>query len=323
MTPELRAVALSQHGLVTRAQALRAGYTERQLKTQLQPHGAWVTVRRGVYLERWEWDGADEARRHHLRVIAAAMTAQAHYVLSHSSAAVAHGLACRPYWRELVHLSHPRVLGGRTEGGVKHHPAHVPESQIVMLDGRPATSLERTAVDVAREYGLEDGVAVCDQVLRRGGRREEMAAVLQQMRCWPNVTRARSAVALADPGAENMGESLARMLVIELGFGVPQTQVWIQDGDRRARVDMLLHDQVVEFDGKLKFLPVERGGTAVDPADALWQEKLREDWLRSLGLGVSRIVWADLFGPARRAALVRLTREYLATRARRAHPLGL
>ena len=51
--------------------------------------------------------------------------------------------------------------------------------------------------------------------------------------------------------------------------------------------------------------------------EVLWQEKEREDWLRSLGLGVSRIVWSDLFGAGRRAALKRLTREYLATQARR------
>jgi hypothetical protein len=317
MTPELRALANTQYGLVTRVQALEAGYTERRLKTLLQPRGAWIAVRRGVYAERGEWDGADDARRHLLRVVAATMTMRMPYVLSHSSAAVVHGLDCRPFWCELVHVSHPGVLGGRTEGGVKHHPAWVPQHQIVRVGGLAVTSLERTAVDIAREHGFEDGVVACDQVLRRGGQRSAMQGVLTQMWSWPYVTQARTAVWLADAGAENIGESLARMLVVELGFGTPQTQVWVEDDGRRARVDLMLNGHVFEFDGRRKYVGTARGGLAEDAERVLWEEKQREDWLRSLGYGVSRIVWADLFGPGRRAALRRLTREYLATMSRR------
>jgi hypothetical protein len=308
MTPELRSIANRQCGVVTRRQALDAGMTERQLKTMTQPRGEWVVVRRGAYAERWEWDSADESRRHLMRVMSATLMVRMPYVLSHSAAAVVHGLDCRPHWRELVHLSHPGVLGGRTESGVKHHPAAVPDEQLVVVDGLVVTSLARTGVDIARQYGAEDGVVACDQVLRRGVPRSDMYAVLAGMRSWPNVTKAREAARLADAGAENVAESLARMLVIELGFGVPATQVWIEDGGRRARVDMVLHGHAFEFDGKLKYT-----GNFGSGDQALWQEKLREDWLRSLGFGVSRIVWSDLFGPGRGEALPRLTREYLAT----------
>ncbi len=316
MTPELRALANTQHGLITRFQALEAGHTERQLKTCLHPGGAWVGVRRGVYVERWEWDQADDARKHLLRVVAATMTMHVPHVLSHTSAAVVHGLACRPFWCELVHVSHPGVRGGRTEGGVKHHPAAVPEDQIVQIGNLTVTSLERTGVDIAREHGLEDGVVACDQVLNRGGRRSAMHGVLTQMWSWPYVTQARTAVSLADGGAENIGESLARMLVIELGFGKPETQVWIEDAGRRARVDLLLNRHIFEFDGRRKYVGTANGGVADDLEKVLWNEKQREDWLRSLGFGVSRIVWSDLFGPARRIAQRRLVREYLATMAR-------
>jgi hypothetical protein len=312
MTPHLRALADKQYGVVTRRQALDSGMTERQLKTATQPLGDWVVVRRGAYVERWEWDGADAARRHLMRVVAVTLVARLPYVLSHSSAAVVHELDCRPHWRELVHVSHPGVLGGRTESGVKHHPAAVPDHQLVMVRGLPVTGLARTAVDTAREYGIEDGVIVCDAVLRRGVPRSALYDVLTQMWSWPHVTRARAAVRLADPGAENLAESLARMLVTELGFGTPSTQVWIEDGGRRVRVDMLLNGHIFEFDGRVKYTGEFGAG-----ADVLWQEKQREDWLRSLGFGISRIVWSDLFGPGRRAALQRLAREYLATQARR------
>lgn len=127
----MRAAAHHRHGLITRAMAREVGYTERQLKTALRPGGPWVAVRRGVYAERAQWDAADEAGRHLLRVVAATLTMQTPSLLSHTSAAVVHGLDCRPFWRDLVHVSHPGVLGGRTEGGVKHHPAEVPDHQIV------------------------------------------------------------------------------------------------------------------------------------------------------------------------------------------------
>lgn len=315
MFPQLRAIAETQHGLVTRRQAVQAGCTERQLKTALSPGGALVGVRRGVYVERWEWDQADEEHKHLMRVVAATLTLQVPYVLSHTSAAVVHGLACRPFWREVVHVSHPGVLGGRTESGVKHHPAGVPDDQIVRIGSLGVTTLERTAVDIAREHGIEDGVIACDQVLHRGGRRSAMRDVLTQMRSWPNVTLARKAVFLADGGAENMGETMARLLVLELGFGNPATQVWIEDGARRARVDLLLHGHVFEFDGRRKYVGKANGGVTDDVERALWEEKQREDWLRSLGFAVSRIVWADLFGSTRRIALRRLEREYVAAAA--------
>ena len=310
----LRSRSLHQGGVFTRRQAVQAGLTERQIKTALQPYGAWVVVRRGVYAERATWDAADQVARHLARVRAGVVNAEADYVVSHTSAAVLHGLDCRPHWRELVHVSHPGVRGGRTEGGVKHHPADVPASQVVEVGGLETTDLARTAVDVAREHGTEDGVVAMDQVLRRGVSRGEVGRVLEQMRSWPHVTQARGALDLADAGAANPGESLARLMVVELGFGRPQTQVLVEDGGRRALLDMLLEGHVFEFDGRQKFIGTTRGGFAPEQLeDALWAEKQREDWLRSLGFGISRIVWADLFGTRRAASLERLRREFLVT----------
>ena len=323
MHADLIAAALAQGGVFTRRQAYTVGTTERQLKTALQPRGAWVVVRRGVYVERATWEAAGEPEQHLMRVRAAVLNAEAGYVVSHSSAAVLHGLDCRPHWRELVHLSHPGVRGGRTEGGVKHHPADVPPLQVVTVHGLEATSLARTAVDIAREHGTEDGVLAMDQVLARGVRRGAVRQVLEAMAYWPHVTCARAALDLADAGAANLAESLARLLVVELGFGRPQTQVWIEDGGRRACVDLLLDGHAFEFDGRRKYVGDARGGHAPEEVEeSLWQEKQREDWLRSLGLGISRIVWADMFGLRRRETLVRLRREFLATQQWRTRRTG-
>lgn len=319
MIPDLAAVAAQQGRCFTRTQALDLGATERGRKTALGPRGLWVPVRRGVYAERHHWDAADEPERHVMRVWAAHLTSLRDDPFSHTSAAAVHGLECRPHWRELLHLSHPDVRGGRTEGGTKHHPAFVPEQQVETVGGLLVTDLARTAVDIAREHGTEDGVLACDQVLRLGVPRSELSVVLEQMWSWPYVTHARAAVDLADGGAANLAESLTRLLVIELGHGRPQTQVLVEDGHRRAYLDMVLRGHAFEFDGRLKFVGREHGGVALDPERALWEEKQREDWLRSLGFGISRIIWADLFGVRRRHTLRRLDREFRATQVRLGH----
>jgi hypothetical protein len=45
----------------------------------------------------------------------------------------------------------------------------------------------------------------------------------------------------------------------------------------------------------------------------LWREKTRQDWLTGFKLGMSRVIWDDLFGVAREQTKVRLEREYRET----------
>lgn len=59
------------------------------------------------------------------------------------------------------------------------------------------------------------------------------------------------------------------------------------------------------------------GGLASrSPADVLWDEKLRQDFVTGFKTGVSRLTWADFFGSARTRAIERCRREYLDTCAR-------
>ena len=136
------------------------------------------------------------------------------------------------------------------------------------------------------------------------------------MKWWPGVTRARPVAADADPGAESVGETLARSLVTELGYGRPQTQFRVTDGDRSAWADLRLGWHLVEFDGRVKYARDRPYDDSRPGEDVLWEEKRREDWLRSLGYGVSRIVWSELFGAARERALLRLGREVAGTLVR-------
>lgn len=298
--------------MITRRDAAACGYTERELKTLTGHNGDWVVVRRGCYAERPLWDSLDEDGRYLLGVWAVHLTAARDPVVSHCSAAAALGMPLRPRWRALAHVTRPDVRGSRTENGVKHHLGSFLPDDLVDVSGLRVTSLARTALDIAREHGFEDGVVAADAALRMGAAREELARGLELMTHWPGVTAARAAVQVADGGAENVAETLLRLMVIELGMGVPETQFEVVAEGRRARTDLRLGRHLFEFDGKVKYLGRESGGVADEPPEqVVWREKQREDWLRRVdgGYGVSRVTWRELFEPQRRATLRRLRSE--------------
>ena len=321
MRPELRAVATSRGGVISRQDAVRCGYRERELKTRTGHGGDWVVVRRGWYAEREVWDRLDVDGRYLLQARAAAHAMRADAVLSHTSAAAVLGMPLRPRWRELVHVTRPGVRGSRTEGGVKHHLAAFDERDLLPRGEETGpvlavTGLARTAVDVARELGFEDGLVACDAALRLGAARSDMVEALDRMRSWPHVTRARAAARLADAGAQTIGETVLRIIVLELDIGVPETQFVVREGDRWAAVDLRVGRHLFEFDGRVKYVERERGGVADRPlGQVVWDEKRREDWLRAAdgGYGMSRVVWEELWGRARVALKRRLLAEYAET----------
>jgi hypothetical protein len=266
MRPELRARATSNGGVVTRRDAVECGYSERELKTLTGHHGAWVVVRRGCYAELVVWESLDQDGRYLLRVRAAHLVMRRGAVVSHGSAAAVLGLPLRPRWRELVHVTRPDVRGSRTENGVKHHLGQWREPDTVVVDGVRVTEPARTAVDIAREHGYEDGVVAADAALRAGSTRDELARALAPMTFWPGVTAARAAVKDADEGAQSVGESLLRIMVLELGIGTPETQFVVIEDGRRAEVDLRVGRHLFEFDGRVKYVGRARGGVADRPA---------------------------------------------------------
>ncbi|HLN76079.1 MAG TPA: type IV toxin-antitoxin system AbiEi family antitoxin domain-containing protein [Nocardioidaceae bacterium] len=316
MRPDLRARASANAGVFTRRDAADCGYTERELKTLTGHRGAWVVVRRGCYAERALWESLDDDGRYLFKVRAVSLSLTRHAVVSHGSAAVVLGMPLRPRWRELAHVTRPGVRGSRTESGVKHHLGSFDDTDLVVVEGLQVTRPARTALDVAREHGFEDGVVAADAALRLGATRQELAASLEGMGCWPRVTAARAAVEVADGGAQTIGESLLRLMVLELQIGVPESQFVIVEGGKRAEIDLRVGRHLFEFDGHIKYVGRDRGGVADEsPEVVLWREKQREDWVRRAngGYGMSRVIWREMFGPTRRATLRRLHEEFAAT----------
>lgn len=314
MRPALVPVSNRQGGVFTRMQAIAAGCCDAEIRALTRPGGPWVPVRRGAYVERQQWATWSEDVRYAARVRAALLQASPLARASHQSAAALHRMPLRPRWRSELHATRPNVQGTRRQAGLSVHPASIPPADDAIVQGFRATGLARTAVDIAREHGHEDGVIACDVALRLGVARADLERVVRRMWSWPGVVAARAAIEDADGGAAGIGESLTRLLVCELGIGRPETQFEISDGSRVAFADLRIGPHLIEFDGKVKYLRREAGGVSDVPPDVvLWREKRREDWLRSLGYGVSRVVWSELFGPERRRTQQRILGEYQAT----------
>jgi hypothetical protein len=183
-----------------------------------------------------------------------------------------------------------------------------------MVGGLPVTSLARTAMDLAREHGVASGAAAADRAMRWGAVDDDFGDVLAGMKSWPGVTRSRRAASVADPGADTPGETLLRLMVLELGIGVPVTQFPVRLQSSIAWCDLRVGRHIFEFDGRRKYVATDDGGDADRPADqVVWDEKVRERDVTAHGLGMSRVFWADCMGRARLTTMRRLRDEYDAT----------
>jgi len=159
MHPQLVALAAQQGGVITRRQAMEAGYSADEVRALTRPRGEWVVLRRGAYIARPTWEALDPYVGQPLaRDWAAHLTMRHRHVMSHDSAGRAHRLSLLRRRPQLVHVTRPGVGGSRTEHGVKHHLSQGLPWTHSFAGGLPVTPLARTAVDIGREHGLWAGV---------------------------------------------------------------------------------------------------------------------------------------------------------------------
>lgn len=318
MRPELRAIADRQGGVVLRQQALSAGYTPAEIRALLRPGGEWCTARRGAYVESRAIAGASSiSERLIVKDWAAHLVTRVPHVMSHDSAARLQGLPLVAEEAAESHITRPTLSGARNEFGIRHHLSRRPVS-VDDVNGLPVTGKARTVVDLGRWHGFAQGVVAADAALRAGVPRSDLIAELERESAWPNIGPVREAIGFADDGAENLAESLTRILVGELDLGQIHTQfaVHIADG-RIVWCDLRVGCHVFELDGRIKITPVARGGVATkSPEQVLWDERQRQQMVCAVGLGMSRLTWTDLFGLPRERAKTRLRAEYAVTEAR-------
>ncbi|MBM9467672.1 hypothetical protein [Nakamurella leprariae] len=292
---------------MTRPSLLAQGTSDRRIQQQLARR-EWIAVRPGAYLTAAERAASSDVHRHRVLLRATLPKLAGGVVVSHVSAAIVHGL---PVWGvplDRVHVVRPRPSGGHRRPHTHIHMALVPESDVVVIDGLPVTSLSRTVVDLACTVPFESAVVTADAVLARPG--VARADLLVQVAAAGNRRGVRAGavvVAFADRRSESVGESRSRVLLHRLGVMPDELQRSIADPFGRVigRVDFLWSRERVigEFDGAVKYRRELLGDR--DPGDAVFAEKVREDALRDAGYEVVRWTWADLGRPAELAARVR------------------
>ena len=276
---------------------LDQGYNYDELR-RLQRTGELVRVRRGAYALDDKPDLLIE-ERHRRLVLGTAPQLRDGAVFSHGSAAALHGLPIWPAAVARVHVTRNRRGSGVKRSVVQVHGAPLRAPEIILIDNVPVTSLARTVLDLARTLPMTQAVAAGDRALALGLRREDLDAGLIAMERWPGIRAARRVVEFLDVRSESVGESVSRVRLMEEGLPTPelQRQVLGPAGQLVARVDFLWdeHQTIGEFDGKIKYGRLLKPGQRIE--DVIFDEKLREDAVRDLGLQVVRWIWQDLYRP--------------------------
>lgn len=291
---------LTPETLFLRRDALAFGHDDRELARSLRA-GVIVRVRHGAYCSAVVWRNLDEVGRYLLRCKAVMLVHRERVALSHTSAAVAHGLELfRP---DLTHVHVVRLDGGNAavRGDITYHaPRWTPED--LYWDGhRLLVTPTLAALGTASLHDVLSGVVVVDSLLHHGlAELGEVVETFKRRGHHPHSRRLQLVVRLTRPGAESVLETLLRMLFWRHQIPEPELQfnVWSDDGVLLARVDFCWpeHELLGEADGRMKYgrslLPGQ------DPAEVVYAEKRREDLVREqTQMRMIRFVHDDLARP--------------------------
>ena len=246
---------------VTRKDALAAGFTDSELSGS-----GWHRLRRGMYLPTAAYAGNLTAlQRHVLQASAAASASSDEAVISHVTAAVAHGL---PIWAIPLEPSTCPAVGGRARGRVPRPSSTQRHSRRRRrLGGGFAGDVRRaTVVDLARTIPFEQAVVVGDAALQLGKTTvSELADQLERQLDAPGAAGARRVLQFLDGRAESPGESRSRVALSRWGT-LPNPEcshLYSMKGRFLARVDFLFPELGVigEFDGEGKYRREDLRGT--------------------------------------------------------------
>lgn len=266
----------------------RVATVESMLRTELA-RGSVLRLRRGLYAHTSLWQRLSPTERYQAFVIGVARGAPQRPVLSHSSAAALLGLPRVEPWPGVVHELVERGGGGHSRSGRQQHSVGINADDVISRDGLLLTSLERTVVDLAATCSTFSAVAAIDAALRTGRRspappltsRAALMEVWERMLPFRGSVRARELLEFGDGLSGSVNESNSRVTMARLGLPTPELQrLWLIDG---AEYDTDFYfpgvDAIGEADGRGKYVdPVMLAVRT--PADAVYEEKLREDALR-------------------------------------------
>lgn len=275
--------------------------------------GEVVRLRRGAFTAQPNAAGSaahsNERARHELLKHAVAVVGirPSALALSHHSAAAAWELPISGRWPARVDVTAIEPGWSKSDAGVRVHHCLIDPAEWQLLAGLPLTSPGRTVFDLARSGAVDDAVVALDAAMRPNratGNPLVTHDVLGRMVAAAPSSRglamARSALDFADPLSGSPGESCSRMAIYRAGFARPELQVRHASHRRsyyETDFEWPQHGVIGEFDGRGKYFKEDIDGQ-VDPGQAIYDEKLREDELRTQCRRLVRWGWREVRQPS-------------------------
>lgn len=227
------------------------------------------------------------------------------------SAACVHGLPVSLPLLNRVHLATGATSHSGTHGAITRHKLNNPETARLM--DVAVTSLEHTVVDCLCQSSFADGLAIADAAARMLNKTNvELGELLRTLgKRRKGIARARIIARYADARSGSGGESIARAVMVQLGFLEPELQVPIADPTQPSRpfiVDYLwrLPDGriiVGEFDGAEKYTLFSTNRVE-SILRSMMRERQREAHLTLACDAIVRFSYPDLKDPGAFAALL-------------------
>jgi hypothetical protein len=274
MIAELDVLFDKQRGIATSGQILRY-ITRRAFETELNS-GSLERIWQGIYC-RGEPDDV-------LRLRGLDLSCGTEVAVCLGTAAAMYGFDTEEP-ADLHVLSPPGCRLRSADGLVVHRRDGAP---LTVIDGRPATTPDWTAVEVARSLRRPRALATLDAAMRSGTcTRPELWRAAEQQAGRRGIVTVRDMIPLADGLAESPMESEARLAMIDGGLPIPKLQHEIVDGNGELRrVDFAWPDErvAVEYDG----LDWHSG------FDAMRRDRIRSAALLDVGWVVIAIVFEDV-----------------------------
>lgn len=280
---------MDDHLLRPVGKLLDEGWNYRKLQRALS-EGSLVRTTWGIY---GSGDQVAGTAAHLIRARALLMRHGASVVLSHTTAAIAHGLAVEVDDPPLIDLTVPPPARGRRRPSHHIHVAPLEEGDVTEVNGLRVTSLARTAADLARTAPFAWGVVAMDQTLRRGVPMAELRGIAEAATRRSGVETLRNVLAFADGRAQSPAESVSRVTMARAGLPKPELQFrvtnasgWVADSDF-GWPDL---EVVGEVDGEGKYdKQVEKGKSA---GKVVRSEQVRDELIRQAGWWPSHWGWA-------------------------------
>ncbi|MEO3774498.1 type IV toxin-antitoxin system AbiEi family antitoxin domain-containing protein [Micromonospora sp. B9E7] len=286
----VRSIAAGQDDLITRAQALNAGFSRHDID-HLVAVGRWRPLARAVYLTRCR-HGESPARRCRVRAAVLSLGPDAHAVFG--TAAELYGIAGLPR-RDEIHVALPgraAKLARLSDPAIVLHQLEHPPGTVVRVNGIAATEPRLTVSEIILRERRYAAVSVLDSALSRGLLTPECLATIPALiRGRRGAVAARGYLAEADGRAQSPLETRSRLRCVDGGVPPDALQLEVRDDDgyllgigdlgwRGARV-------IAEADGR----------DAHSTPEAAYADRRRQNRLVNAGWAILRFTWQDTLQP--------------------------